>query len=92
MTGTANVSQIYAGVGTSAILISVYACVLYQRKLQLKRHQMYMDTVVRALETIAKMRRTISQPVCAPQICHAGMQPPQIVYGRFVSRPGRPLQ
>ena len=55
---TLTVHQAYAGaLGTGALLVSMYACVLYQRKLQLRRHQMYMDTVVKALETVMKMRR-----------------------------------
>lgn len=53
------VHQIYAGVlGTGAIVVSLYACILYQRKLQLRRHQMYMDTFVRAIETLTRLRRS----------------------------------
>lgn len=53
-----NVHQVYAGaLGTGAVFVGLYACVLYQRKLQLRRHQMYLDGLVRTLETLMKMRK-----------------------------------
>ena len=47
-------------VAAGAVAVGVYACVLYQRKLQLRRHQLYMDTFIRALDTMIRIRRTRS--------------------------------
>lgn len=56
MTGV-TVHQAYAGaLGAGALLVGMYACVLYQRKLQMRRHQMYMNAFVQALELIVKAR------------------------------------
>ena len=44
-------------VAVGAVAVGVYACVLYQRKLQLRRHQMYMDTFLKALDTMMRMKR-----------------------------------
>lgn len=44
-------------VSTGALLLGMYASVLYQRKLALRRHQMYIDAFVRTLETVVRMRR-----------------------------------
>lgn len=56
MTGV-SVHQAYAGaLGTGALCVGLYACVLYQRKLQMRRHQMYMTAFVQALELLVKAR------------------------------------
>ena len=50
----------YAGLlGTGALIIGVYACVLYQRKLQIKRHKMYMDAIVHTLDVMLKARSVV---------------------------------
>lgn len=52
------VQQISSGViGVGVIAVGFYACVLYQRRLQMKRHQMYVDGVVKVLETLMKIRK-----------------------------------
>ena len=49
--------QLWAGaLSASAICVGLYACVLYQRNLQMRRQQMYMDAFVRALELVVKVR------------------------------------
>lgn len=39
-----------------AVCVAAYACVLYQRSLQLRRQQMLADTVLRALEGFVRLR------------------------------------
>ena len=59
---TITVQQAYAGaLGTGAVLVGLYACVLYQRKLQMRRHQMYMNAFVQALELVVKVRGSSSR-------------------------------
>lgn len=51
------IHQAYAGaLGAGALCVSLYACILYQRKLQMRRHQMYMDAFVHTVELIVKAR------------------------------------
>ena len=40
-----------------ALGVLAYACVLYERTLRLRRHQMYLDGMLRTLETLVSMRR-----------------------------------
>ena len=52
------VQQISSGaLGVGVLAVGFYACVLYQRRLQMKRHQMYVDGVVKVLETLMKIRK-----------------------------------
>ena len=44
-------------IAAGGVLVGLYACVLYQRRLQLKRNQMYMDGFMRVLETLSKIKR-----------------------------------
>lgn len=56
---TLSMHQTYAAaLGTGAVALGWYACVLYQRKLRLRRHQLYMDTMIRGLETLMRLRRS----------------------------------
>ena len=49
---------LYAGaIGAGIAAVGMYACVLYQRKLQLQKQQMYIDALVRAMELAARVRR-----------------------------------
>ena len=55
---TPQLAQLYVGaLGAGAVAVGLYACVLYQRTLALRRQQMYVDGLVRAVETMLKLRR-----------------------------------
>ena len=50
-------THVYAGaLGAGALCVGLYACHLWQLKLQMRRNQMYMDAFVRALELAVKVR------------------------------------
>lgn len=50
--------QLHASVlVTGVVVVGLYACVLYQRRLQLKRHQMYLDGMLKVAETMMKIRK-----------------------------------